>query len=606
MKAAFSDLKAELRASSGRDFERLVFPWVKLIFPELVMPSALKDLDKKGVDFAFVVPDSVFPVVIQCKGFEVASTQLTDSHVKQVRGSVKSFLKSNLKCRRYMVLYNRDGDNRDYARAAETEISALVTAGAAETAELWSLGDLVKELNRELTRKVLECVSLWCSEMERLRKSLFSFSEVFIEDVPVARQQWSLDAGARKSTLKSQTSISGTHLPKLLLDRREGCFSLVIGAYGMGKSTMMRHFPLPDGYKRLLVPAGVLKHIEHSGGSEAALLEYLLRHTRCLVGLATDISIESNRLERVASACLMSAFHSGQEKTVLIIDGLDENRIYSRPDGFQLLANELARLRIPVILTTRREHFYNRYLELQPEQQRNWLSRSVETTVFELSEWSREHCALMLEQVSRLQSEQTAQLEPLRKLLFEEKLPLVFSHPLWLAMAIDLALAGRAAMFDDQFELFDSWTQQKLIRDVLAPNRAIPDAWKGQAVFAHQMTNLMTQVAVKMTKVSDGSMELLETIDEDEVQEMIRKLLPTSEDLSDVVAQTSLLTPVSIRTTAAPLRLRFSHYSLHEFYVAKAMRDGKLGIGGCSVPEGVSGFLANLRSVFAVSSDGSL
>lgn len=66
----------------------------------------------------------------------------------------------------------------------------------------------------------------------------------------------------------------------------------------------------------------------------------------------------------------MSAFHSDQEKTVLIIDGLDEHRVYSRPDGFHLLANEIGRLHIPVILMTRREHFFNRYMELQPDQQR--------------------------------------------------------------------------------------------------------------------------------------------------------------------------------------------------------------------------------------------
>lgn len=450
MKAAFKDLKAGLLASSGRDFERQVFPWVKVIFPGLVLPSALKDLDRKGVDMAFVRPGDVFPEVIQCKGFEVESTALADSHVEQVRRSVHSFLKADLKCERYILLYNRDGDNRQFALAAEAELAALIAAKAADCAELWSLVDLMKELKRELTRKVLNRLGAWCDEMERARTSLFSFAEVFIEDVPVQRQQWSLDAGARKSGLKSETAISGTRLSKLLLDGREGRFSLVIGAYGMGKSTMMRRFPLPDEFRRLLIPAGVLRHIDHSGGSETALLQHLLRHTRCLVDLAAEIDIESNRLERLASTCVAAAFQSGDEKTVLIVDGLDENRVYSRPDGFHLLANELGRLRIPVIFTTRREHFYNRYLELQPEQQRNWLSRRVETTVFELSEWSREHCASMLEQVSGLALENGVALQPLQKLLLQDKLPLVFSHPLWLAMAIDLALGGRAALFDSQ------------------------------------------------------------------------------------------------------------------------------------------------------------
>jgi hypothetical protein len=158
-------------------------------------------------------------------------------------------------------------------------------------------------------------------------------------------------------------------------------------------------------------------------------------------------------------------------------------------------------------------------------------------------------------------------------------------------MAIDLALQDRPAVFDDQYELFDQWTSRKLMRDAQEPNRAVPDAWRGQSVFVRQMSKLMTEVAVAMSTVSDSGLELLETIEEDEVHQLVRRSLPTPEDLSDVVAQCSLMTPYSVRTTSAALRLRFSHHSLHEFFLAKAIRAGTLKIRGVSLPEGVRDFL---------------
>jgi hypothetical protein len=244
MNNAWKELKHELQAATSRDFEHRVLPWLRLRTPELVQPSALKELDWKGVDIAFVTPGKVFPLVVQCKGFEVTVDALGASQVAQVAKSVDSFVKSGLKCAEYVLLFNRGGNNRSFAKDARQELDRLTTAGCAATARLWSLDDLIKELNSVVTRKVVDALTSWSERMERQRPRLFSFDDVVIEDVPAVRRLWSLKLGASVGVLEESQAIQGEDLRKELLVRREGRYSLVIGSYGIGKTTLMRNFRL--------------------------------------------------------------------------------------------------------------------------------------------------------------------------------------------------------------------------------------------------------------------------------------------------------------------------------------------------------------------------
>ncbi|WP_174907102.1 NACHT domain-containing protein [Burkholderia diffusa] len=590
MKITWKELKHELLAATSRDFERNVFPWLKLMTPELVLPSALKELDRKGVDIAFVTPGSIFPLVVQCKGFEVSVEELGSSQVGQVAGSVDSFINSGLKCKDYVLLFNRGGNNRSFATAAKQELDRLVANGCVKNAELWSLDDLVKRLNHDLTHKVMTALAHWSDRMERQRPRLFSFDDVVIHDVPAFKRLWTLQLGASVGVLQESQPLDATQVRDELVLRREGRYSLVIGSYGMGKTTMMRNFRLPSGFTRILVPASALAHIDNGGGSEHSLLEQLLRHTGCLVDLSDQTTIELKRLERIASRCLADALHSGQADTILVIDGLDENRIYSRPDGFLLLANELGKLRVPIVLTTRREHFYNSYQDLQPEQQKVWLSRSVSARVIELVEWSNVTCTAMIDRIASRSPQHRESLRKLEKHLTGGKLPLVFSHPLWLAMAIDLALGDNDSLFDAPAQLYSQWTEQKFRRDFSAPHRDIPTLLGNSAIFVRVMDTIMLQVAAKMCSLVDGALQLVEEIGEDEVDHLARALIKSDERLDPLYAQASLLTPTSIRTSRAPLRLRFSHYSFQEFYTARAIEEGLIS-RDVVIPAGVQAFL---------------
>jgi hypothetical protein len=58
----------------------------------------------------------------------------------------------------------------------------------------------------------------------------------------------------------------------------------------------------------------------------------------------------------LAGPALASLLRSQTPDHILVIDGLDENRIYLQPDGLQLLNNQLSELGCPIVLTTRLEH----------------------------------------------------------------------------------------------------------------------------------------------------------------------------------------------------------------------------------------------------------
>lgn len=154
MSAAWNNVRAELQAATKHDFESMVFAWLKLAYPQLVHPASLKELDRKGVDLGYIVPGERFPLVVQCKGFEVTVDELGDKQVKLVTKSVSSFVKSGLRCERYILLYNRSGRNREFAQKALTELSTLESGKYASSVSLWSLDDLIKELDRVVVGKV--------------------------------------------------------------------------------------------------------------------------------------------------------------------------------------------------------------------------------------------------------------------------------------------------------------------------------------------------------------------------------------------------------------------------------------------------------------------
>lgn len=588
---AWQDVRHKLLSESDRDFERVVFPYLRIAFPQLCHPSSLGGLDKKGVDIGYVLPGEVMPVVIQCKGFKVTVDELGKSQIDQVGNSVKRFRESGLRCQQYILLYNRGGENQIFESNVKIHLASLVTEGLAKTAALWSLNKLLKELERELDNAMVKALSAWSADRESQRPRLFSFDDVVMEDVPCKRSSWSLRQGVISGVTSGFEEITAEQMRSQLISRRKGAqWSLVVGSYGIGKSTLMRNMKLPTNVMRVLVPAAVLTHVNFGGGSENALAEFILRFAGCLTEVAENTRLPIQELERLCGPSLSRVFRNPSQPMVLIIDGLDENRVYASANGFRLLANELRRMEIPVILTTRKEHFLDSYLDLQDHATPIWLNKPVETEVFELSEWTAEVCGKMLGQISANSTPaQQSGLQYVRRLIERDTLPLIVSHPLWFAMSIDLVLSGEAASFDALFELYKAWSMQKFLRDLEAPGRELPSSLPS-AEYARRVNTLMKMVAVKMCGATNGALLLYEEISDEVVDRMAKEVFPGERNINVLVTQNSLLMPTSIRTVAG-LSLRFSHQSFQEYYTATAIKDGEIACEGLQIPIGVQGFL---------------
>ena len=130
-------------------------------------------------------------------------------------------------------------------------------------------------------------------------------------------------------------------------------WTLLTGPFGTGKTTAVLRVTKELGRDAIYVRA---EDMSDGGGGIGTNL--LLARIVTAAHLFNDLEDASRPIvDRLAGETLARILRSQDTNLTLIIDGLDENRIYYRLDGIRRLTNELAELSCPVILTTRQEHF---------------------------------------------------------------------------------------------------------------------------------------------------------------------------------------------------------------------------------------------------------
>src|SRR5438552_2451134 len=100
MSKAWTDKKeyqlfaAQLATSVGRDFERAVLPFIRIIWENAISPTPMGSYDRLGADHLVWADDEPFPLVAQCKGFEVPEEELGKAQIAQCLKSIESFQES--------------------------------------------------------------------------------------------------------------------------------------------------------------------------------------------------------------------------------------------------------------------------------------------------------------------------------------------------------------------------------------------------------------------------------------------------------------------------------------------------------------------------------
>jgi hypothetical protein len=155
-----------------------------------------------------------------------------------------------------------------------------------------------------------------------------------------------------------------------------------------------------------------------------------------------------------------------------VIDGLDENRLYLRPEGFQLLNNQLAELKCPIVLTTRLEHLSSMFGNFESLLEGLGSGRRSATAarLLTLKPWTAAEVTLFVEAAHRnVTGEERARVALFSDALREGRLTQLYGdlpfHPLFLQFILDdVCSEGLAAR--RRTELIRSWVQRKIYRDI--------------------------------------------------------------------------------------------------------------------------------------------
>ncbi len=566
--SAWLRLRAELRTSESRDFERRILPLLRLNWPTIAQATAQGAFDRSGIDLLEVSSTGEIGCVVQCKGFRVLENELGASQIAQVQASVDSFVRSGHSCHQYILIYNRDARQRDFHHAIQQIVSSVQEEGRAERAEAWDVETLLLSAQQYVKNHIDTCLrersSLLLSEFQKL----FEFGHCHVEFTPVEErlirfrrgEPCTIDGVARKAPLD---------VSKLIISPTEARWSLVTGMFGSGKTTSSLHAALAQS--QIVIYAPCKDFPTHKTlVSTNVLMEAIVTALQLFSDWPAD---EQLRLGELAGPLLANLLRQDDSEYALIIDGLDENRFYSRLQGMEFLSNQIAELRCPIIITTRDEHLSSLFGDFSaafesfstkfgPKRDARW---------FALQQWDGDQTSELIS-CAISQSSGSAQ-ENLAALLGSvacgesEKLygDLVY-NPLFLQFILeDVAETGVQA--SSRVELIARWTRRKLRRDRTVTERLTLGDELDLEEFVEQAIHLMEDVAARMVLAHDDRYELVETVSPAQVVKLAEGRFTDTKVAIVAVLLNSLLVP----HTSARGRLRtirFPFQILHEFFLA--------------------------------------
>ena len=568
---------AELAVTEDRDFERKVLPFIRLVWSDATAAPVMRSFDQAGIDILAWGDDSRLRLAVQCKGFRVAADELGGDQVDQCARSIAAFQRSEIPVDTYILLYNRDGRNTEFAKAVRQELGRLVDSGQAQRAELWDLNlflrrsfaavytfvrDALAARSRSMAADVLENEPTLC---------------VPLETVPLRTSLLVIDPYRLRDASRSKDNVSRPARELLALDKGVN-ISVLIGEAGFGKTTAAL-----DALQN--EPRGVLYLPARTIAAQTMGTKDLLQQTVELDELLPKA--EPSVLEvfrRLARPAIEYVLKDPDYPVALIIDGIDESVFLSRRGGLQGLFNALREVRVPIVITARTEYWMARQMEFttsfgmtaasKARRERN--VRRVKLT--ELLPWRdgdilklarryrevlpegppRQHVDVLIESVA---SGQYAQLYG--------DIP---RRPLFLRFILE-TVAEHGAQQVGKADLFGDWARMKIVRDVTAPTMrggagriSIAAGSDGVDATVELAFLAMRWAAFRMTQVNEGTLELLASCSVDDVLSAHPRLQAITDPTGLVL--NSLLVPVSPRKAGDSLGVRFAHRAFQEFFLA--------------------------------------
>jgi hypothetical protein len=579
--------RGELATASDREFERRVLPLLHVFHPGMIQPPQLQHLDRSGIDLVVWSDGPKFPWVVQCKGFK--EKEIGPSQMGQMLLSIEKFRKSRYSCERYVLLHNRTSQNSEARSEVEAALLRLVEEGRATEAWLWDRQTFIKNVKERLAASVLSRISEDAALYASMQSSLFLYGSAYVPCVPVSSRILTIDRGALGRLEEGKKVGSGDSIVGLLMSPAVSRWTLLTGPFGTGKTTAVLRVTRELGRDAIYVRA---EDMSDSGGGIGTNL--LLARIVTAAHLFNDLEDASRPIvDRLAGETLARILRSQDTNLTLIIDGLDENRIYYRLDGIRRLTNELAELSCPVILTTRQEHFDAMFSNFEKSfvdmSRKGGLGRIGR--IFNFDKWSDGEVKQLLagarEMSTPAQSENLAQFAAALENGRADRLyGDLLRHPLFLQMILEEAAEGRIGR-RSRAELVRDWIERKIQRDIDV-DRPTPVEVADLGTFVEAVMVLHERLANIMTVAGDdGTYSLAEQIASIDVERVASDVFQRGRiDIAEVLG-CSLLTPVSHRVRGA-MQLRFCLRVCHEFFLAAHLHRSR------TVPDGYPDIVSEL------------
>jgi hypothetical protein len=588
---AISSYSGELAVATDRDFERKVLPFLRLFWKDLVQAPSKKTWDAKGIDLLTNANEKVLNCVVQCKGFEVQ--ELLADHAIQVRDSVERFIQSGVECDTYLLVHNRDRRQRGIHKRIEGYVARASAEGGAKHSEVWDRQTLIKQAEKKIQEIINDRLRKHSNLLLHRLEVLFEETVFWIANVPIAEQRIKF-RHLKDCDIGPLSQYRSRSLTEALFDTDKTRWSMLTGSFGMGKTTAALLTATDSHRTTVYIECSKLKSDDIGGGVNA-----LMREAISSLDLF-ESSCDQDRFlhEQLAGVTLNKMLRTSPDDYLIIVDGLDENRFYSRIRGFGILSNQLSEFNCPIILITRREHFKETIGDISSAffewSRKNGPSR--EAKVLDLGLWNEEQISQIVDGVGKQHTgDEQSNLLQLQRIVRDGRAQEIYgdviSRPLFLQFIISDVLE-EGVRPQNRTELIGGWVSRKIKRDRQTPRMSL-DLHIDTNQFVRQMSLLMEDAAANMVEQGVNSVELQEFVGEYTLIHLAREHFGKMPDSVLGIILNSLLVPVSFRRDDRELQLKFVHRLFQEYFVARWVR--RQGVGANRYPIAVRDLLKELQ-----------
>jgi hypothetical protein len=588
--AVYRKIQQELGVKTADDFERSSLRLLRLIWPAMINTPRRRKFDIAGADLLVWSDTPPFPVVVQCKGWEVSDDELGPSQIAKCKKSIESFVNGGLEAERYILVHNRTGKNELFRTTVQKELEKLVQLGLVKSAELWTRQQLAQEAFEALYKRFIEQAPQTNLNYHNIFHEMEQVRWEPIEQVPLTSRLLKVD---QYRLVASSLEENKTADPcEEMLSAAEK-MAILIGPAGFGKSTAAFRLTQRDASRFIYIPAASITN-------DVRTTTDLFRQAISCADLLKDSLPEDYPLhETIAREVIALTLKNERVPLTVIFDGLDESVLFNKKGGLQHLMNIIKDdVRGPVILTARSEYWHRKEADFStsfgitgtkvPRRVRDIL-------LIELQEWDE---SKMLELLARfrgqsLSGEQSERLDKLEALIKSGEYSKFYGdiprRPLFLRFIIDTVLEKDPHQVS-RTELFYEWICQKILRDIGNPQQfggsRVPIASENSDGATIELAFLaMTKAAALMTQTEQGTLQLLPSCNQDDLLASHPRLEAITDPVGLVL--NSLLVPIRA-ALGEGTRLGFAHRSFQEYFLARAINEGFVNVKGMGLPSSVT------------------